>query len=555
MPARRTHCLSIALTCLGLSVLAACGGSDDDSTATYPPSDCDYVYTLTDSRQLDGIDPLLTLQWHLENVGQSGGTWGEDIRAKAAWAEFGVRGEGIRVAVVDDAIETVHHDLAPNLVPGAVWDYRSQTATAPLPCYTTDDHGTAVTGIILARDGNAFQGAGVAPRAGLAAYNALATSTDADIADALTRDLAANAIYNNSWGSPDNGMLNRAEDSFVAAVRAGVASGRGGLGSLYVFPAGNGGCYLVDANGDCAFDENSNYDGYVNQFGMIASCAVDDNGQAPLYAEPGANLLVCGPSGNSRSAISTTDVQNGFRSDFSGTSASTPMVSGAAALVLSARPDLTWRDVRLILAYSARRNDPGHPGWSLTGARAFNPFYGFGAADAQAAVRLALGWSSVGGSKDLIACPPETSPPYARGGGAAPFPIAILDSSSSTREDTLSVTDCGISKIEFVEIGFSATHPYSGDLRVDLISPLNQVSRLADGRLCDPDGDGTADNCGDYDNWRFGSVRHLDEPVPGDWRLQVTDLLCDDPNLADQALCTSEASGQWSGWTLRFWGR
>lgn len=547
MPARRTLRLSSALACLGMSVLAACGGSGEDSTTPYPPADCDYTYTLTDSPQLTGLDPLLGDQWHLENLGQSGGTVGEDIRAKAAWTEFNVRGESVRVAVVDDAVETVHHDIAPNLVPGAVWDYRTQTATAPLPCHTSDDHGTAVTGIILARNDNAFQGAGVAPRAGLAAYNALATSTDADIADALTRDLDRNAIYNNSWGSPDNGMLNRAEASFVAAVRTGVEKGRSGKGSVYVFPGGNGGCYLVDANGDCAYDENSNYDGYVNQFGVIAACAVDDNGKAPLYAEPGANLLVCGPSGNSRSAISTTDVLNGFRSDFSGTSASTPMVSGVAALVLSARPDLTWRDVRLILAYSARRNDPLHPEWSLTGARPFNPFYGFGAADAQAAVRLAQGWNSVGGNESMIACPPETSPPYTRGSGTAPFPIAIPDAPAvgepQVREDAIAVgAECGISKIEFVEIGFSATHPFSGDLRVDLISPSSQVSRLADGRLCDPDGDGTADNCGDYDNWRFGSVRHLDEAVPGTWRMQVSDRL-------------SQDIGQWDGWTLRFWGR
>lgn len=541
------HRPSVVLACLGMSVLAACGGGGEDSTAADPPADCDYTYTLTDSPQLAGRDQLLGDQWHLENLGQSGGTVGEDIRAKAAWTEFNVRGESIRVAVVDDAVETVHHDIAPNLVPGAVWDYRTQSATAPLPCYAGDDHGTAVTGIILARNDNAFQGAGVAPRAGLAAYNALATSTDADIADALTRDLGRNAIYNNSWGSPDNGMLNRAEASFVAAVRTGVEKGRSGKGSVYVFPGGNGGCYLVDDNRNCVYDENSNYDGYVNQFGVIAACAVDDNGKAPLYAEPGANLLVCGPSGNSRSAISTTDVLNGFRRDFSGTSASTPMVSGAAALVLSARPDLTWRDVRLILAYSARRNDPLHPEWSLTGARPFNPFYGFGAADAQAAVRLAQGWNSVGGNESMIACPPETSPPYTRGGGAAPFPIAIPDAPAvggpQVREDAIAVgAECGISKIEFVEIGFSATHPFSGDLRVELISPSSQVSRLADGRLCDPDGDGTADNCGNYDNWRFGSVRHLDEAVPGTWRMQVSDRL-------------SQDIGQWDGWTLRFWGR
>lgn len=260
MFARCLHRMPPALAGLAtLLLLAACGGTNADIDDTFNPADCFYTYTVTDSTQLVGLDPLLTKQWHLENIGQSGGTPGEDIRAIATWPE--TKGGGIRVAVVDDAVETVHRDLAPNLAAGAVFDYRSGTVTAPLPCYADDDHGTAVAGIILARDGNGWVGAGVAPRASLAAYNALATSTDADIADALNRDLANNAIYNNSWGSPDNGMLNRAEASFVTAIRDGIRTGRNGKGAIYVFPGGNGGCYLVDDGGQCAYDENSNYDG------------------------------------------------------------------------------------------------------------------------------------------------------------------------------------------------------------------------------------------------------------------------------------------------------
>jgi len=536
MPARRTPRLPALIACLALATLAGCGGGDSEDA--FDPSSCFYQYTLTDSPQLVGLDPLLTRQWHLENIGQSGGTPGEDLRAIAAWAE--TRGAGVRVAVVDDAIETLHHDLSPNVVEGAWFDYRSNTATAPLPCYQDDDHGTAVAGIVLARDDNAAGGAGVAPRASLAAYNALATSTDADIADALNRDLAGNAIYNNSWGSPDNGMLNPAEASFAAAIREGIDKGRNGKGAIYVFPAGNGGCFLVDRNGDCAFDENSNYDGYVNKLGVITACAFDHDGKAPIYAEPGANLLVCGPSGNTDTAITTTDVLDDYRSDFSGTSASTPMVSGTAALILSANPSLTWRDVRLVLARSARQNDPLHPGWvaGTAGRPPFNPYYGFGAADAQAAVALAKTWPSVGGSESLVKCGP-----YARGIGVLPFPIPIPDDASAVREDRITVgSDCAIGKIEFVEIGFSATHPFSGDLRVELFSPNGLVSRLADARLCDPDQDGFADNCGVYDDWRFGSVRHLDEPAPGTWRMVVSDLLAQD-------------AGTWTGWSLTFWGR
>ncbi len=538
--------LAASLVCLAALSIAACGGGggSSDPGPGPQPSDCYYSYTLTASPQLQGIDPLLASQWHLRNTGQSGGVPGEDLRARDAW--FRNRGEGIRVAVIDDAVETVHKDLAPNQASGATWNYRTRDSSAPLPCRIDDDHGTAVAGIVLARDDNATGGAGVAPRASLAAYNALATSTDADIADALNRDLSANSIYNNSWGSPDNGALNRAESSYISAIRNGIDNGRGGKGAIYMFPAGNGGCYLADDFGRCSYDDNSNYDGYVNQLGVMAVCAVDDTGRAPAYAEPGANVLVCAPSGNERSAITTTAPLDAYRSDFSGTSASTPMASGAAALMLAANPALTWRDVRLILAATARKNDPDNTdpdlGWvtGTGGRRDFSPLYGFGTIDADAAVASASTWQSVGGSSSLERCGP-----YARGPGA-PFPIAIPDQPNvgapAVREDALAIADCPITRIEFVEVGFSASHVFSGDLRIELQSPNGLVSRLADARLCDVNEDGAADSCGRYTNWQFGSVRHLDEPAAGTWRLRVSDRIPRD-------------TGNWTGWNLTFWGR
>ena len=51
-----------------------------------------------------------------------------------------------------------------------------------------------------------------------------------------------------------------------------------------------------------------------------------------------------------------------------GTSAATPMVAGVAALILEANPALTWREVRYILATTARKNDPADSGWQTNGA-------------------------------------------------------------------------------------------------------------------------------------------------------------------------------------------
>ena len=519
----------------GILVLTACGSGNEPRTLSVGPG-CDLSYTLTDSPLLFGPDPLLGDQWHLGNTGQNGGTPGEDVRVAAAWTI--TRGAGVQVAVVDDAVEILHPDLQPNVVAGASRSYRPGNVGSlwPLPCRSDiDDHGTAVAGLVLARDGNAAGGTGVAPRAGLVAFDALASGLDADIADALTRDADAISIYQNSWGSPDDGTLHRADPAFVAAIETGIASGRGGRGSIYVFPGGNGGCYVRNADGGACQVDNANFDGYVNRLGVITTCAVDDTGRSPWYGEPGANLLVCAPSSGDRPiGITTTGLQSTYRSDFSGTSASTPMVSGVVALMLAANPALSWRDVRLILAETARRNDPTDPGWIATpSGLAFNHKYGYGVVDAGAAVARAATWSSVGTSRSLRTCTIDERAP------GLPLPDAPDSGEPIAVTDVVAVAGCDITRIEFVEIRFTATHTYSGDLRVSLTSPAGQVSELAAARICAGAG---SDPCGAYTDWTFGSTRHLGEAAGGDWTLTVTDMAPLD-------------DGRLERWSLRIHGR
>lgn len=513
------------------ALLSACGGGgggDTDASAIrIAQENCSFSYAPEPPAANSGADPLLPAQWHLRNEGQSGGRAGEDVRALAAWSASG-KGEGVRLAIVDDAIETLHEDLYPNLVAFRNYRFNAPPDTHPLPCEAGDDHGTAVAGVAAARDDNGLGGAGVAPRVELAAYNALASSSNADVADALRRDGDITAIYNNSWGSPDQaGTLNPSGDLFRSAIRDGTRLGRGGRGAVYVFPAGNGGQSGRD---------NSNYDGYVNAYGVIAACAVDSNGRAPLWAEPGANILVCGMSDSGTaggSAITTTDVRNGYRSNFSGTSASTPMVAGVAALVLQANPSLSWRDVRLILATTARKNDPGNARWERNAAgHLVHPFFGFGVADAQAATALARTWSSVRGSEALVACP------------SAPSIVEQPLNDGTVLTDTIHVgADCPISRIEFVEVTFRARHSYDGDLRIELQRPdlASPSTTLADARICRSNN--ATVQCGDYDvGWVFKSVRNLDEPAQGQWTLRVTDAQAGD-------------AGTWTDWSLTIWGR
>jgi hypothetical protein len=68
-------------------------------------------------------------------------------------------------------------------------------------------------------------------------------------------------------------------------------------------------------------------------------------------------------------------------------------------LCIEANPNLTWRDVRYILAMSAEKIDDTDPDWTTNGAGyPVNHKYGFGRINAKGAVALADAetWRTVG---------------------------------------------------------------------------------------------------------------------------------------------------------------
>ena len=99
-----------------------------------------------------------------------------------------------------------------------------------------------------------------------------------------------------------------------------------------------------------------------------------------------------------------------YTSTFNGTSSAAPNASGVVSLILSANPELTWRDVRHILASTSTKNDPenktveiavgegsfmAHDAWVENAAGYnFNNLYGFGRVDAGKAVAMAKSYSA-----------------------------------------------------------------------------------------------------------------------------------------------------------------
>ena len=410
----------------------------------------------------------------LKNNDQFRNSAGQDIRVEEVWPTY--TGDGINVAVVDDGMHIYH---------------------------PFENHGTAVAGLIAAKD-NSLGMRGVAPEATIYGYNYLVEQSDANEANAMSRNSTTTAISNNSWGPEDSGRPEHTTELWEAAVNDGVNNGYGGKGVFYAWAAGNGGD-----------DDYSTLDELANYYAVTAVCAVGHDDKRSSYSEAGANLWVCGPSSSGRDGqprIATTDNGHRYRGSFGGTSAATPIVSGVVALVREANSALTWRDVKLILAASARKNDSGNTGWvegafrygSTTDRYNFNHEYGFGMVDAKAAVDLAAGWTNV---RDLREITSESGVINLR------IPDPPLLGGPNTVTASLTV-DPYVDFIEFVEIKTDFNHPFFRDLTVELVSPSGAVSTLSPSA-----GIGGALTT----EFRFGSARHLGEDAAGEWTLRIQD--------------------------------
>jgi len=460
-------------------------------------------------------DPFFNEQWHLQNTGQDGGTSGEDANITGAWNS--VTGSGVTIAIVDDGLDHSHPDLNGNYLPAHSWDYCEDDAD-PTPARSADNHGTAVAGVAAAIGNNGIGVSGGALDSNLVGLTLIArecSTPDSVEANALGHDKQDIDIYSNSWGPSDSVIYPDDAGPLVhAEFEDDAINGRGGLGNIITWAAGNG----------LASDDDSNLDGYANSRFTIAVTAVHDQGSQSWYAEPGANILVAAHS-DGRDGIYTTDIEgdwgynNGdYTDDFGGTSSATPLASGVIALMLEANPNLTWRDVQHLLVHSSRQNDASDSGWAINGAgHDINHKYGFGVIDAGAAVSLAPTWNSV--SEEIIV-----------DSGVISVNGNIPDNTNNGLTDSVTITESV--SVETVEIIFDADHNSRGDLEVSLISPSGTVSYLANER---------SDNGDDYNNWRFSTVLNWDEDSAGTWTLDVRDK-------------DSGTTGTWNNWRMTIYG-
>ena len=465
-------------------------------------------------------DPLFAQQWHLKSTGQAGNSGptakaGEDLNVGKAWQL--ATGTGIRIAVVDDGLDVTHPDL--RTVPGKSWDYRRHSYGDPSSA--TSSHGTSCAGLAAAMGNNGVGVTGVAFNAQLVGYNLLEVSTDSFGADAMTRDLASNHVYTNSYGAVDGtGLLNPEDGAWSEAIDTGTQQGRSGKGAIYTWAAGNG-----------APLDRSDYDGQASHSGVLAVGALNNQGQRASYSEPGANLLVVTYGGEycDSQTLVTTDVSGsgGFNSGLtpddlngapdytrcmSGTSAAAPLAAGVVALMLEVNPALGWRDVRKILATTARRNHPQHADW-ITNAAGLpvNHDYGYGAIDALAAVRAAQHWTPLPGLLTASASARLSQP------------VSVPDNGTAIHS-TLLMQGSGVSQLEFVDLHVTSDHPDAGQLELVLTSPQGTASTVSAVRECLTEWQEVV-SCGSglASGFRFGIARLMGESADGRWTLSVRD--------------------------------
>lgn len=442
---------------------------------------------------------------------------------QSAWA-LGYLGNGTLVTIVDDGLAWSHPDLQPGFVLDASADYNSPRRRAdPYPT-SGDTHGTAAAAVAAARGRGSLDEyplcvRGVAPAARVAGIRLIAGhASDSMEASALAHVAANVSVYSCSWGPLDDGTRIERPGPLTTTVLEQYArgAGRGGRGCVYVWAAGNG-----RRRGDTCYA-----DGYASDPHVIAVGAITHENVLAEYSECcGAVLLVAPSSGDGR-GIAAADVPNTCRADFGGTSAAAPCVAGVAALVLSANPELTARDVVTILIDTATPVDTagtgGVPfGWTRNGAgKMYSPCYGYGMVDAAAACKLAARVAPGYANTEVVR---TVSASHCTAGSGSSLPCFVSGPTSSTPAGSAVWIDVGAANgipagttVETVVATVTVRHARRGALSFRLTSPAGTHYDVpARPRDTSPD----------YVSWPFTFVGFRGEGAYGRWTLGVSDVL------------------------------
>lgn len=330
-------------------------------------------------------EPLFGEQWYLHNSGQTymginrlAGDFNDQVVLKSGLAGIDVRKESLYqtppaentkvvVAIIDSGTDLLHPELQgqmwknPDEIPyngvdddhnGFIDDTLGYDVSGDIQTFgkiTGDNnpsdivgHGTHIAGIIAAR-GDSTGIIGVAPTAQIMTVKIRPNATNAVGAAGIMYAVNAGAqVINLSWGTPYESLILREAVSIARqnGVFVVIAAGNSGSNQRF-YPAAFDSAFAVGALAS---------NGYMTTFSTWG--AIID------LVAPGQDILSLRASGTDLySAINESGVHiigpDSLYYLADGTSMAAPLVAGAAALLLSIRPDLTLNELETILRLGA----------------------------------------------------------------------------------------------------------------------------------------------------------------------------------------------------------
>ncbi|XP_021356172.1 furin-like protease kpc-1 [Mizuhopecten yessoensis] len=432
-------------------------------------------------------DPLWNKQWYLNDVRAI-----PSMNIQKAWAK-GFTGKGVVIGIVDGGVDVTHPDLSNKVKRSLSYDF-IENDNDPSPAYR-ESHGTKCAGIVVAarNNRNCIVGASFGSTFANLRISDNFGSTPVTESRALVHKYDEIHIYSNSWGVIEGLGFEQQPPVVENAISAAVQKGRNGLGSIFLWASGNGGT-----------NDNCNCDGYAKSINVISIASVSENQYAGYYSEYCSAILASCYSGDDvQYDILTTDI-GGSCTNFSGTSASTPLSAAVIALVLEANPNLTYRDIQHLIVSTSKQHSLQGRTWKRNGGGyMYNDLFGFGLLDANALTDKAITWKLV------------------------PFQHkCVSDIMTVERSSNVSVTsfitsnNCNdthifheVNFLEHVEIEVSFSATKHGAVELDLTSPSGTTSHMLTLRQRDVHRGAKT--------WRFMSVHFWGENPTGQWTLKM----------------------------------
>lgn len=296
-------------------------------------------------------DTLVPRMWNIRNTGNNipqgiQGIPGCDMNMINAW-DITTGNPKVMIAIIDTGIDTNHFDLRPNLCDRNLWYDAYDNDQKPYDEYY---HGTGVSGITSAAGNNIAGTAGIAFNCQVMPVRVFgpypnAFTTDLILAKGLNWSWQHGAaVLNNSWGGGIPGSL------ITFAVQNAVNYGRNGRGSVVV--AGSGNSDTSSVLYPASMPEVIGVGGLSPCYERKSKLSCDNNGGVQDWgACYGEGMELVAPC----TFVGTTELGGGWCVCGNGTSDSSPMTAGVAALILCKNINLSGDSVKYIMETFARK--------------------------------------------------------------------------------------------------------------------------------------------------------------------------------------------------------